>query len=150
LNELKEKARQGDSEASEKASKIQWSDTLQSAAGEKVHLKNDPQLIKKAIKRKQKKKERSAAKWNARLETQADAMKERQSIRNHNIGQRKIGGSAGANLSKKRMQDKAGEEIMKDADDKPAKSKKRARLGPHSGNNRAGFEGKKTGFINKD
>jgi DNA excision repair protein ERCC-4 len=150
LNELKEKARQGDSEAAEKVSKMQWSDTLQSATGEKVHLKNDPQLLKKAIKRKQKKKERSATKWNARLETQADAMKERQSIRDHNIGQRKIGGAAGANLSKKRMQDKEGQEIKKDADDTAVKSKKRPRLGPHSGKNRAGFEGKKTGFLNKD
>jgi len=145
---LKEKARQGDEEAAEKASKIDWSDTLKSAAGNKVHLKNDPALIKKAIKRKQKKKEKSAAKWKTRNDTKSDAMKEKQAIRNHNIGQRILGGSAGANLSKKRLQDKTGQEIQQNGDEMSGKTKKRARLGPHSGKNRAGFEGKKADFIN--
>lgn len=148
LDELKDKARQGDEEAADKASKIDWSDAMKSASGDKVHLRNDPALLKKAIKRKEKKKQKSAARWNARLETKAEKMAERNDIRNHNISQRKLGGASGANLSNKRLQDKEGQEIVKDS--KNSEKKKKPRLGPHSGKNRPGFEGKKTGFLNKD
>eukprot|EP00814_Leptocylindrus_danicus_P010418 CAMPEP_0116031864 /NCGR_PEP_ID=MMETSP0321-20121206/17811_1 /TAXON_ID=163516 /ORGANISM="Leptocylindrus danicus var. danicus, Strain B650" /LENGTH=430 /DNA_ID=CAMNT_0003507157 /DNA_START=3 /DNA_END=1291 /DNA_ORIENTATION=- len=133
LDDLKQKARQGDEEAAEKAAKIQWSDTLQSATGEKMHIKNDPNLIKKAIKRKQKQKEKSAAKWASRLETKAGKMNEKQSIRNHNISQRRVGGASGANLSKKRIQDKEGKEVVQGEE-----PKKKRRLGPHAMKNRAG------------
>ena len=77
-------------------------------------------------------------------------MDERQKIRQHNIGQRKLGGAAGANLSRKRIEDGDGE--GGDGKDKVGGSvvkSKRPRLGPHSGNARAGFEGKKQDFINK-
>lgn len=145
LDDLKSKAGQGDEEAREEATKILWSDTLQSATGEMVHKKNDPALIKKAIKRKQKQKEKSAAKWANRLDTKAEKMHEKQSIRNHNISQRRAGGSAGANLSKKRIQDKEGKEVTKGE-----QAQKKRRLGPHAMKNRPGFEGKTTDFLNKD
>ena len=56
-----------------------------------------------------------------------------------------MGGAAGANLSSKRIKDQ-DEEAGGSGDTK----EKRRRLGPHSnqGRNRAGFEGKKSGFIN--
>ena len=102
-------------------------------------------LLKKAIKRKAKKKAKSQEAWNSRVEQTKEKIDERQKIRTHNIKQRAIGGTTGANLSKKRIKDddneNGGEEGGKD-------KKKRPRLGPYS-KSRAGFEGKKADFINK-
>ena len=52
-----------------------------------------------------------------------------------------MGGAVGANLSSKRIVERDNGE-----EEGGGKKEKRRRLGPHS--NRAGFEGKKTGFIN--
>ena len=60
-------------------------------------------------------------------------MDERQKIRSHNLNTRKLGGAAGANLSKKR--------IVTD-DDKDDKTKGNRKL------RRPGFEGKKHEFLN--
>ena len=110
----------------------------------------DPALLKKAIKRKFKKKEKSQKAWKSRMEQTRESIDERQKIRGHNLDQRRIGGATGANLSKKRINDEDG----KGADDSKGGTtepggKKRARLGPHAGKGRAGFEGKKQDFINK-
>lgn len=99
---------------------------------------NDPKLIKKAMKRKAKKKAASAKAWGARLDQEKDAASKKQQIRSHNLDSRKQGGAKGANLSSKRIVEH---------DDKEQK-KERRRMGPHSGKNRAGFEGKKQGFLN--
>jgi hypothetical protein len=109
---------------------------------------NDPAIIKKAIKRKAKKKVASAKAWNSRIEKVQGAVSERQRIRSHNIDQRKLGGVTAANLSSKRIvTDKdSATTNTEGGDGKDVKGEKRRRLGPHS--NRAGFEGKKNGFIN--
>ena len=119
-------------------------------SGEKTN--SDPSLIKKALKRKVKKKAKSQEAWKSRMEQVKTKMDERQNIRNHNIEKRKLGGAAGANLSKKRIitdEDKSeGREDV--GTDLSKKTTKRPRLGPHSLKARAGFEGKKKGFINKE
>ena len=104
--------------------------------------KNDPKLLKKALKRKAKKKAASAKAWNVRLDQAKDAATKKQSIRTHNLDSRKLGGAVGANLSSKRIV----ERDSGDGEEGGGKKEKRRRLGPHS--NRAGFEGKKSGFIN--
>ena len=104
--------------------------------------KNDPKLLKKALKRKAKKKAASAKAWNVRLDQAKDAATKKQSIRTHNLDSRKLGGAVGANLSSKRIV----EQDNGDGEEGGGKKEKRRRLGPHS--NRAGFEGKKSGFIN--
>ena len=109
--------------------------TLSGAASRKT---SDPKLLKKALKRKAKKRAASTKAWRARLDQTKDAADKKQQIRAHNLGQRKLGGAAGANLSSKRIAEPEGE----DGD----KKEKRRRAGPHA--NRAGFEGKKNGFIN--
>ena len=139
---LKELKASGDAEDKEKAKKIEWGDALKAASGDQTK-EADPALLKKAIKRKAKKKAKSQEAWKTRMDQTKEKMDERQKIRNHNIGKRAIGGAAGANLSKKRIAEDNDE-----ADGADGK-KKRARLGPHSGKSRAGFEGKKQDFINK-
>ena len=117
-------------------------------SGANLRKTNDPALLKKAIKRKAKKKSSSAKAWNSRVEKVKDSVAERQRIRGHNLDQRKLGGATAANLSSKRIVEKdAGE-----GDGGGGKGEKRKRMGPHSnqGGNRAGFEGKKSGFINGD
>lgn len=131
----------------ERAKKVEWSNTLKAASGDR-NSKNDPALLKKAIKRQAKKKGKSQAAWKTRMNQVKDKMDERQKIRQHNIGKRKLGGAAGANLSKKKINDEDGNGA--DSKDKVGENgKKRPRLGPHSGKARAGFEGKKQDFINK-
>jgi len=113
----------------QKAANIAWGDALKEATGERV--KDDPTKLKKALKRKAAKKLKSQKAWKNRMETTQQKMDERQKIRNHNLSRRKMGGSAGANLSSKRI------EAEDNADDK----KKRR--------GRPGFEGKKQGFLNQ-
>ena len=139
---LKELKASNATEDKEKAKKIEWGDALKAASGENGK-EADPLLLKKAIKRKAKKKAKSQEAWKSRMEQAKEKMDERQKIRSHNIGKRALGGAAGANLSKKRIAEDETE-----ADDKEGK-KKKARLGPHSGKSRPGFEGKKQDFINK-
>lgn len=130
LEELKNSDRLEDRE---KAANIAWGDALKEADGKRV--KDDPAKIKKALKRKAAKKFKSAKAWKSRMDSTKERMDERQKIRNHNLGQRKLGGSAGANLSSKRI------ELENETnDDKP----KGRRL------SRAGFEGKRKDFLNKN
>jgi hypothetical protein len=131
LQELKQSSDPSDKE---KAANIEWGNALKEATGERI--KDDPNKIKKALKRKASKKLKSQKAWKARMETTQTKMDERQKIRNHNLKQRKIGGSAGANLSSKRI------ELETDGgDDKKKTGSRRV--------SRAGFEGKKQDFLNK-
>mmetsp|Transcript_6431 Transcript_6431/g.9472 ORF Transcript_6431/g.9472 Transcript_6431/m.9472 type:complete len:388 (-) Transcript_6431:1725-2888(-) len=114
-----------------KAEKMAWSDTLKEATGERI--KDDPNKIKKALKRKIAKKEKSTKAWKSRMEQTKQKMDERQNIRKHNLTKRSQGGAAGANLSKKRIVDSTAN----DGEEKQSSRK-----------SRAGFEGKKKGFLN--
>ena len=114
-------------------------DTLKAADGEII--RDDPEKIKKAMKKKEKKKAKSAKQWEDRITTVADSMLEKQRIRKHNLDKRKLGGTEAANLSSKRI-----------AEDDDAKGEggskgKKQRMGPHSGKGRDGFEGRKGDFI---
>lgn len=97
------------------------------------------------MKKRAKKKAASAKTWGDRVEQVKEQKDKRQQIRSHNLDARRQGGAVGANLSSKRIKGAGDDE---DGGDKG----KRRRLGPHSdqGRNRAGFEGKKQGFINGD
>jgi hypothetical protein len=136
LKELKES---GDVLEREKASRMEWGDVLREAASIPKQP-NDPQLIKKALKRKTKQKASSSKAWEARTKQTEQSMAERQKVRSHNLEKRKIGGSIAANLSKKKIVEEA-------VDDDKGRTKRR-RMGPHSQKNRAGFEGKKQEYIN--
>jgi Surfeit locus protein 6/60S ribosome biogenesis protein Rrp14 len=125
LQELKQSQKEEDKQ---KASKIEWSDAIKEAAGDRV--KDDPAKLKKALKRQVAKKAKSAKAWKSRIDQTQSKIGERQKIREHNLTKRKQGGAAGANLSKKR--------IVTD-DDKAA--------GKRGG--RPGFEGRKQEFLNK-
>jgi len=139
LKELKES---GAEEDKQKAKNVEWGEAFKVAEGAKVRKTNDPKLLKKALKRKVKKKTASAKAWNVRLDQAKEAATKRQQIRTHNLDARKEGGSTGANLSSKRIKEDEGA----GAGGKDGPQEKRRRQGPHA--NRAGFEGKKTGFIN--
>ena len=118
-----------DTKDKEKAEAIQWSDTFKEADGARV--KDDPSKVRKAIKRKEAKKTKSQKAWKTRMQQQSETAKNRQQIRQHNLQTRQLGGAAGANLSKKRI-----------ADPETNSSDKTRKGG------RAGFEGRKQGFLN--
>ncbi|XP_014472597.1 PREDICTED: surfeit locus protein 6 homolog [Dinoponera quadriceps] len=92
LEEKKEKLKQleesGDKEKIEEIKeKDAWKAALAKANGEKV--KDDPELLKRSIKRREKKKKQSAKKWDARLENVQKSKQERQDKRRENIMKRK-------------------------------------------------------------
>lgn len=142
---LKELKASSDKEDREKAQNIEWGDALKIAEGKNIRKTTDPKLIKKEMKKRAKKKAASAKTWGDRVEQVKEQKDKRQQIRSHNLDARRQGGAVGANLSSKRIKGAGDDE---DGGDKG----KRRRLGPHSdqGRNRAGFEGKKQGFINGD
>ena len=128
----------------QKALNIHWGDAIKEASGERV--KDDPNKIKKQLKRKAAKKTKSAKAWKTRLAQTQSKMDERQNIRSHNLNQRKLGGSSGANLSKKRINN--AEEDNKDASTRKSRKAFAKAAAGGGGKGRAGFEGKKQGFIN--
>lgn len=130
LEELKRSSDEGDKA---KHQQLVWSDALKEASGERI--KDDPNKLRKALKHKVAKKEKSAKAWKSRMETTKQKLDERQKIRTHNLEKRKAGGSAGANLSSKKI---ATEEKVGEDGKTPSR-----RL------SRAGFEGKKQGFLNQ-
>lgn len=140
---LRQLKQSDDIEDKEKAKKIVWGDTLKAASGVRMTEAN-PALLKKAIKRKARKKEKSQESWRSRMEQTKESMDERQRVRNHNVAQRNLGGAAGANLSKKRIKD---DDTKVEGGGKDGK--KRPRLGPYGSGSRPGFEGKKAEFLNK-
>jgi len=120
-----------------KAANMQWGSAIKEASGERV--KDDPAKLKKALKRQAAKKTKSAKAWKSRLDQTQQKIDERQKIRNHNLQKRKVGGAEGANLSKKKI----ASEDSKDGKDGDNKKGPKKRL------SRAGFEGRKQGFLNK-
>jgi hypothetical protein len=128
---------------------IEWGKTLKVAGGVNLCKTNNPALLKKVLKHKAKKKSSSAKAWNSRTKRTKDAIAGQQRIRSHNMDQRKLGSMIAANLSSKRIIEKNTGEGG-DCGGNGRKAKKRLRLGLHSnqGGNRAGFEGKESGFIN--
>ncbi|EFN80463.1 Surfeit locus protein 6-like protein [Harpegnathos saltator] len=92
LQEKKEKIKQleesGDKEKAEEIKeKDAWKAALAKANGEKV--KDDSELLKRSIKRKEQKKRHSAKKWDARIENVQKSKQERQDKRRENIMKRK-------------------------------------------------------------
>lgn len=133
LQALREQAQQSNDEtARAKVQAIQWADALKEADGRRV--KDDPTKLKKALKRKAVKKQKSQKAWKSRMEQTQSQKKERQQIRQHNLEARKQGGQIGANLSKKKIIP-AGERKDEQGKKKPTAS-------------RAGFEGRKQDFLN--
>lgn len=118
-----------DARDKEKAAALQWSDTFKEADG--VRVKDDPAKLRRAVKRREAKRAKSQKAWKTRMEQQSEKAKNRQQIRQHNLQTRKQGGAAGANLSRRKIADAENPEAKKKV-----------------GGGRAGFEGRKQGFLN--
>jgi len=95
---------------------------LQKAQGEKI--RDNPTLLKKTMKRKQKQKAKSAAQWKERKDTVTRHQQEKQQKRTENIRNRKL------NKGKKAK------------DQKPTRKERKE-------GNRPGFEGKRKSFLNQ-
>jgi len=92
LQQKKEKLKQledsGDKEKAEDINeKDAWKSALAKACGEKI--KDDPELLKRTIKRNEQKKNYSAKKWNSRIENVQKSVQERQEKRRDNIMKKK-------------------------------------------------------------
>ncbi|KAK0159662.1 hypothetical protein PV327_010755 [Microctonus hyperodae] len=95
LQQLKDKKEElktlVDSGDKEKAQEIQqkemWKNVLAKASGIKV--KDDPELLKRTIKREEQQKKRSTKKWESRIHTVEKAKQDRQNKRQENIMGRK-------------------------------------------------------------
>ncbi|KAG5306833.1 SURF6 protein, partial [Acromyrmex insinuator] len=92
VQQKKEKLKQledlGDKEEAEDIrEKDAWKSALAKASGEKI--KDDPDLLKRTIKRNEQKKKHSANKWNSRIENVQKSMQERQEKRRENIMKKK-------------------------------------------------------------
>lgn len=142
LEELKKSDRKEDKK---KAMNIEWGNIIKEATGNRVN--DNPSKIKKAIKRKATKKQKSAKAWKTRLETTQQKMDERQKIRALNVNKRKLGGAGGANLSKNRIESESG---SGSSDPNNVIDKKTVSMkGGGRRLSRAGFEGRKQDFLNK-
>lgn len=128
IDELKAQGSSGKDRAVAEA----WSDVLKEAAGEKV-LSNTKRL-QKAIKTREKKKEKSAATWQARVENVAADKTDRIQKREENINQKKKGiappppatdGTATAEAPKPTRKDRAkfAKQISKKRDGKDSDRK---------------------------
>lgn len=78
-------------EGKEKAKEEGWADAIRVAGG--AELKDNPAALKKMIKRKEKDKAKSAAKWDDRLSGQRKEQSKRQDKREENLNRRKKGGA---------------------------------------------------------
>lgn len=110
-----------------------WNDVMKSAVGDKslvVGTKESEAKLKKAIKRIDKKKQKSAEKWADRLDAVKEDKDKRIKKREDNIQSRK---------------DKKNGVNLQIATDKDSKSNHTREESP-----RAGFEGKKNDILNKD
>lgn len=84
IDKLKEKDAE---KAKQLVEKMQWNKAIQKAEGIKV--KDDPELLKRSLKRKEKMKEKRKKLWEEREEKVKEKMKERQEKRRTNIQKRK-------------------------------------------------------------
>ncbi|XP_017882505.1 surfeit locus protein 6 homolog isoform X2 [Ceratina calcarata] len=85
---LKELEQLGEKEKAQQIKeKNAWKSVLAKAGGEKV--RDDPDLLKKTLKRKEQMKKQSAKKWESRLENVQKGVRERQEKRQENIMKRK-------------------------------------------------------------
>ena len=75
-----------------------WQKALEKAGG--VKQKDDPSLLKKAMKRKERQKKKSAKEWKARLSTTAKGIADKQKARTENLAARGTKGKAKANKRK--------------------------------------------------
>lgn len=83
---IKEVGQTDKAKAIEMKDKMMWKSAVEKAKGTKV--RDDPKLLKKSIKRQEKKKEKSKRQWNQRIQSQKNATKERQMKRKNNIKER--------------------------------------------------------------
>ncbi|CAG9783122.1 unnamed protein product [Diatraea saccharalis] len=84
IRELEEK---GDDSAKKLKEKIAWKSVLQKAEGLKV--KDDPNLLKKSIKKIEQKKKQSKKKWENRIQSVQQKKEDRQKKRKENISKKK-------------------------------------------------------------
>lgn len=136
-----ETLKSGDDLDIKRAKEEQWTDVLKIAAGESVVL--DAKNIKKAIKKREKMKEKSAETWKGRLEKLETAKDEKMQKREENILKKQ-----GKPIKEKELEVDVGEKRKRlgGPDGKYSAAKKNATESP----SRPGFEGKKGGFLNKD
>lgn len=85
-------------EGKEKAKEEGWADAIRVAGG--AELKDNPAALKKMIKRKEKDKAKSAAKWDDRLSGQRKEQSKRQDKREENLNRRKKGGAVASEKEK--------------------------------------------------
>jgi hypothetical protein len=125
---LRELAGADDADSKARLAESQWGDVLQTAQGER--LLDDTKVLKKAIKRKEKKHERSVKAWGERVKMQ-------------------VKGNEKAALEKAARRPRTAKPLQNAKDrDAAAAAKKGGDSG--AAKPRAGFEGKKgTGFLNE-
>ena len=83
-----------------------WQKALEKAGG--VKQKDDPSLLKKAMKRKERQKKKSAKEWKARLSTTAKSQADKQKSRTENLAARGTKGKSKANKRKEIVKKRAG------------------------------------------
>lgn len=118
LRELKASA-----DGSRKASKMEWQTVLKTAAGDKPSVTADPKQIRKALKQREKKKEKSTREWAARAK--------------------------GATVPNQGKKDKRKRDNTGDAKSGTKKAKSDNPSASATGGGGAGFEGRRSGFLNK-
>jgi hypothetical protein len=135
---------------------IHWKDTFQEANG--IRQKDNVQKLKQKQKRVIAKKRKSQKQWSSRLEQIHTASMERQQIRNHNLQSRMVGGSIGANLSKKEMKQTNGTKTTMKATTTTNGTKTPSNPNHATStttsisttSRRPGFEGRKNHFLNRN
>ena len=144
-----ETLKSGSEQDVKRAREEQWTDVLKIAAGESVVM--DTNKIKKALKKREKMKEKSAETWKGRIEKLEIAKDEKQQKREENIlkkqGKLKIdkeggGGEKGEGGTGEKRKRLGG------PDGKYSAAKKNE-SNEGSSPSRPGFEGKKSEFLNK-
>ena len=152
INDLKSQGEAGKAQAIQE----QWNDVLKEAAGSKVTV--NPAKIKKAIKRKEKIKEKSAREWAERTANLESTMNKKIEKREENLLKRKRGPDwvlspeeEKEQKAKKATEKKRGVPINSKFGNSKSKDAGRTDSNFSDGKKkgRAGFEGKKVEFLNK-
>ena len=143
-HDLPQSGKRAGAEGKQRAKEEMWVDALKEASGEKVY--DNAAEIKKALKRREKKKEKSAKQWKERLDRVSADKTARIEKRETNILKRK------KKLLNVLEADKPAEKrprlamVMKHAEAREGGATTTAN---ESRKPRPGFEGKKVGFLNK-